>query len=183
MENPLPTGAKKHNLNWRTDLLMIGAVAVLAGLLYLALIRWWPAGSTVTGAAPSYLTSQVGATQVVSRVEPAPPLSELAAKKKSMTDAQWDSYADTLKGEYISGWTGKVQSVDQKPLSDVYRMTVDLDDPVPGYAFDLYVDLNKDEALAVNKDATVSVSGNIRSIDCMLTLCPIELDHAAFTMR
>lgn len=119
----------------------------------------------------------------VPQAEPAPPLAEIAAKKEKSTDAQWDAYAESLKGKAISGWTGTVQSVDEKVFSDDFRMIVDTPDPVPGYAFDLWVDVPKSDALNISKDAKVAVSGTIKEVDCVLTSCPIELENATYNFR
>jgi hypothetical protein len=122
-------------------------------------------------------------TAVPTEVPLAPPIAEIAANKKKMTDAQWDAYAETLKGRAVKGLSGKVQSVDTKVFSDDYRMIVDLPDPVPGYAFDLYVDVAKADALNINKDASVAVSGTIKLVSCVLTYCPLELENATYTIK
>lgn len=156
---------------------IILAILVIGTIGYLARPKDQPAqNSSKSQSVGSPATAQAKAA-------PAPPLSEIANNKKSMTDAQWDAYAETLKGKGISGWTGKVQTVDQKPFSDNYRMIVDMEDPVPGYAFDLYVDMSKADALTINKNASVMVSGTIKQVNCVITNCPLELENATYTLK
>lgn len=161
-----------------------GCMLPLLGLVVLAAIG---AGIyAATGGMKSTPAVNVpgGATVAVNQANPAPALSELVNQKKALTDAQWDAYADSLKGKGIVVWPGTVKSVDQKPFSDLYVMAVDVQEPTgAASAFDLNVDVSKADGLKINKGQAVTVSGNIRKIACVLTFCPIELDSASYTLK
>jgi hypothetical protein len=150
----------------------IGCLPVLGIVVLIAIVG--AAIYTATGGGKSTPTVASG---------PAPALAAIAAQKKALTDAQWDSYADGLKGKQIKDWPGTVQNVDQKPLSDLYTVTVDTADPVPGYAFDVKLDVSKDDALKIKKGQAIAVSGVIKQVNCALTYCPIELDSASFVLK
>ncbi|MEO8288052.1 MAG: hypothetical protein ABI670_16610 [Chloroflexota bacterium] len=113
-------------------------------------------------------------------VEEAPTIQEIAAIKKQSTDAQWDAFAKTLEGKRITEWRGEVSGVDQAFLSKDYRVILNTPDPVPGYAFDIYLIVPESEALAINKGRTLTVTGTIKSVNCVLTACPIELERATY---
>jgi hypothetical protein len=149
----------------------IGCLPILGIVVLIAIV-----GGTI------YAVSGGGKSATVA-TGPAPALAAIAAQKKALTDAQWDAYAADLKGKKIADWPGTVQNVDQKPLSDLYTITVDTADPIPGYAFDVKLDVSKDDALKISKGQAIAVSGLIKQVNCALTYCPIELDAASFVLK
>lgn len=161
-----------------------GCMLPILGIIVLAAIGGGIYAATGGMKSTPAVNNPGGATVVVNQTNPAPPLSEMVSQKKALTDAQWDAYADTLKGKGIVGWTGTVKSVDQKPFSDLFVMVVDVVEPTgAASAFDLNVEVAKADALKINKGQAVTVSGNIRKIGCVLTYCPIELDNASYTLK
>lgn len=114
----------------------------------------------------------------------APSFTEITAAKKDMTDAQWDAYADTLKGKHITDWVGVVQNVDNKTFSKTdYVVTLDVQEPEGVIAaFDVKIDM-KEEALNISKGQTMIVSGTIRQVSCAITYCPVELQDATYTVK
>lgn len=102
-----------------------------------------------------------------------------------MTDAQWDAYAETLKGKHITDWVGKVQNVDNKGFSKTdYVVTLDVEEPQGiTAAFDVKIDMGQEDALKIQKEQTLMVSGTIRQVNCVITYCPVELDNATYTVK
>jgi hypothetical protein len=106
-----------------------------------------------------------------------PPLTKIVENKKTLTDAQWDAYAEGLKGSYLDSWQGTVLSVDNELFTDqFYRLNLDL----PASSFAIELELSKESALAINKGQKLTVSGTLRSIDCILSYCVVKLDKAIY---
>lgn len=155
-------------------LLAILAIAAVGGGIYAAV---QPKAQTAV--------SVPGGTSVPITAQPGPAIAELVSQKAKLTDAQWDAYAETVKGKALTDWTGTVTSVDQKLFSnDIYTMIVDVPEgTAPQALFDVLVDVGKDDALKINKGQSVSASGIISKIDCLSNYCRIELTNASYTLK
>lgn len=155
-------------------LLVILGLAVVGGGIY-----------AVTQPKPQTATNVPGGTTVPITAQPGPALSELLSQKTKLTDAQWDAYAETVKGKSLTNWVGTVTSVDQKLFSnDIYTMIVDVPEGAGAQAlFDVLVDVGKDDALKINKGQSATVNGLISKIDCLANYCRIELTNASYTLK
>lgn len=115
----------------------------------------------------------------------APPYKDIVAKKDTLTDAQWDAYAETLKGLRIENWQGTILNVDNKLFSnDVFQVDIDLDGEGGSLnVAEANIDVSQADALKMSKGQEITLSGNIKQIDCVLTYCPVEVENAIFTLK
>lgn len=103
------------------------------------------------GAPPPY-------TPNPANLEPAPPFAEIVDNYNDMTDAQWEAYADTLRGTYIDEWEGVVTDVDAGEVFGGYSIFIDTGED--SFLSEIYVsDAPEEMALSVDKDQRVVFSG------------------------
>lgn len=97
----------------------------------------------------------------------------LVAEGEAMTDAQWEARADELVDTgRAEDWSGTVLDVREQVLGDDYY--AELESSVDGLRFN--VDLPQDEALALSKGDTITVSGNIKAATRAIGTYRIELE-------
>lgn len=161
----------------RFVLIAVGLIVVLGIVGALA-----SRGGTNTGTGGNSGSTSPGVTP--KPAEPAPSFAEIAAQKATLTDAQWDEYAKTLKGKRIENWTGTILNVDNKVLSDNYEIDVDLDSKGGSMnVAEAKLEVTKDEALPLQKGQGITFSGLIKQVLCFATYCPIEVQNVAFTVK
>ncbi len=90
----------------------------------------------------------------------APPFSEIAENYNRMTDAQWEAYAELLRGALALDWEGTIREVDKGEIFGGYKVIIDAgrDTFVPEVYID---DVPEALALSLNKGARVRFSGVI----------------------
>jgi hypothetical protein len=172
---PQPVVVQKRGGCLRNILIVVGIIIVIG--IVAAVVA--PKGNTTTSSSSS---SAPAATATLAPLAPA--YSEIAAKKASMTDAQWDEYAKTLKGNRIENWSGTVLDVGPRALSDNYNIQVDLDGKGGSLnVAEALVETTKDEALKVSKGTAITFSGTVDSVSCLLTYCPVQVVKATYTVK
>lgn len=108
---------------------------------------------------------------------PAPPYAEIRANVEGMTEAQWKAYLPTLKGLYVENWTGWVEEVNV--VGSKYELWVDMDSPEEMFSVqDVYFEIPDDIALALQKDAPVTFSGQIEAVTEFLGSSTVHLKDA-----
>lgn len=109
---------------------------------------------------------------------PAPGFLEIKDNYETMTEAQWENFADETKGAYVDGWSGTVQEVDQ--TLGKYNVTIEYD-TYPELRF--YIpDYPKEDALALERDQEVSVSGTVSLVSAAFGYS-IHLENATITTK
>jgi hypothetical protein len=93
--------------------------------------------------------------------EPAPPYQEIYNNALNMTEAQWNQYADSLKGKAVIDWIGWVVDVNEKFFGG-YELLIDMDSPDEIFStYDVQFDISEDVALGLNIDQKLIFSGSI----------------------
>ncbi len=104
--------------------------------------------------------------------EPVPAYTEIRENIETMTEAQWESFAETLKGKAINEWTGTVKDVDQTLGSYTVLVSVGNRDN------QVSVPVEEDQALTFNKGDEVTFSGTVSSVTWVLGLVNLYLGDA-----
>lgn len=103
--------------------------------------------------------------QIVS-YEIAPPIEEIVAAFSDMTDAQRNRYNDSIAGSQIQNWEGTVEDVDEGELFGGFTVFVEM---VPGnFGAEVYISVDEDTALTLNKGAAIVFSGTVSSVEDLL---------------
>jgi hypothetical protein len=120
----------------------------------------------------------------ITPIDTAPSYADYRVQTKRLTGAEQDAYTQGLIGKRVENWQGIVVDVVKKLTGDGYEIRVDLDHP-RGSAFlpEVSIDVSKAETLQVTAGQDITFSGTIRSITCIVQLCPVELDQATFSGR
>jgi hypothetical protein len=151
---------------------LIGVLGVIILLCVGAYILFF---GTIAGVGRAITDVLATPTRPAVSNSPAPSLAELVSQKEKLTDVQWDNFARTLRGKKITGWEGTVSNVDDNPLTGAYDVTVDVEEPAGGAAFDLRWSASEQEALRFSRGQAISVTGVIQDVECYATYCPIKL--------
>lgn len=108
-----------------------------------------------------------------------PPFAELAANSEKMTDAQWNAYSDTLRGNVVTDWTGTVTEVNET-LFGGFDIWINVDNDVLNLA-DVFIPVSEEQALLIFKDSQITFSGTVETVDNLLTLNVRLADGAEYT--
>jgi hypothetical protein len=88
----------------------------------------------------------------------APAFETFIENYETMTDAQWENFADGVAGTYIHEWHGRVSNVDAHELLGGYTAQVDVG---RRSISEVSIDVSEDVALALNKDQEIVFSGTV----------------------
>lgn len=116
-------------------------------------------GSSVSTATEAPLADQSEESEVAEESLPSN-CSDITSQKGRMTEVQWETYLDSLKGETISDWSGRVEKVDEGGLgffASGYTMRVVIDQDCDV----LFTLTDEAEALSYSKGQIVSMRGEI----------------------
>jgi len=91
---------------------------------------------------------------------------------QSLTDAQFDTWSKSFKGETVS-WTGKIVDVDTKWFSSDLKVSVDMDNTG---VQDVYFDVSKSVGMSLMKGQTISFRGRIYVVINTLGLFQVTLE-------
>jgi len=103
---------------------------------------------------------------------------QIVADTESMTDLQFDQYADDVKkNNRASRWTATVTEVDDQVFGNGFyaHLTVD-----PGEAFDFHdisIDISEEVALGLNLGDELVLSGEISDLTNTLDLLIVDLEN------
>nr|MBN1228834.1 hypothetical protein [Anaerolineae bacterium] len=113
-------------------------------------------------------------TEIVPTEAPlAPPIEEILENNHNMTDVQRNRYNDSLVGNRIDDWLGVVLEVNERELLGRYSVYVDVRGG--GLGPEVTIEVDEETALSINKGATISFNGTIRSVgDFMGTTVYVE---------
>lgn len=84
----------------------------------------------------------------------------------TMTDTQWNHYAESLRGVRIEGWEGVVSEVDEGEILGGHTVYVDMDRG----GVDVFIDVSESVALTLNLNQRIIFSGTISSASGFLGL-------------
>ena len=109
----------------------------------------------------------------------APPFKQLCERDKTLTDAQFVEYLESLRGKEVIDWTGWVYDVFDR--SGGYTVLIAMRPPGAFWSRNIeLLGLPKDQALELQKEQKVVFSGTIRDAGAFLgQACnPIEIEKA-----
>ncbi|MBI9036127.1 MAG: hypothetical protein JEZ03_16830 [Bacteroidales bacterium] len=96
---------------------------------------------------------------MTSTVVLAPSMQEIVDTTKGMTDAQREHYFDTLRGNHVVLWQGKVKEVDEGELFGGYTVLIEMTSSNLGY--DVSFPVTEEVALSLNLEQEITFSGTI----------------------
>jgi hypothetical protein len=133
------------------------------------------ASGQVAQNAPSGASSRPTATP---RPSPTPkPIAELTweeikGNRETMTDAQWDAYAPTLRGLRVE-WTGWVTEAKADGT-----LWIDMDPPGTFLSVqDVYIKVPRDTVLGYGKDQEITFQGDIQRATSLLSKASVTLEN------
>lgn len=98
-------------------------------------------------------------TPTAGKIQPAPSLADVLANYREMTDAQWNSYAETLVGKRAIDWSGVVTQVDEGEVLGGF--TVFVDGTGTGFSENIYIEVTEAVGMELEKDQRIAFSGDI----------------------
>jgi hypothetical protein len=177
-----PVPPKKNNC---LMFALIGVGVVIVLVIIFSLTSKPAATPGTTAATPVAGSTPAATVPPAATLAPAPSYQKIAAQKSALTAAQLDVYIKSLAGAHVDNWTGTTLDVSTKIFStDVYQIQVDMTGPTdnPFKNAQVYVDITKDQSLAVSKGKSITFSGTIDHVDCTL-ICTVEVKDATYTVK
>ena len=125
-------------------------------------------------------TKTAAATGTIKRAEAptAPAYKTISDTAKSMTDLQFDRYADSLKGSRVS-WSGWVKEVRSKTFGG-YEVWIDMDSPEEALSVqDVYIPIPENTAVGLQKKQPIAFDGIIERISALLGKVSVHIEEGA----
>lgn len=109
----------------------------------------------------------------------APPFATFQQNYETMTDAQWEAFAASVRDARVDGWEGIVDDVDKGEFLGGYTIEVRMEED--NWRSPVAIDAPEDIALSLNKEQRIRFSGRIRyaSNDFLLL---IRIENAQVTI-
>ena len=158
------TQKEKKSSNKKLILIVVAGIFLLVCCGFFAFaFSLSDTSSSGSGSAPS----KVDSLAETPKPQPTtPPIEEILATVEDMTDAQRNSYNESLKDSRIEGWRGEVSDVDEGEIFGGFSVYVDMVDSNLGS--DVHIEVPEDVALTLNKGQRIVFSGDVSSVSDIL---------------